>query len=237
MRSALQPISASQANRMSLGPKTAAARKSSIGARRPSMDVRASIAAARRSTLAGGPQKSVDDPRPLKDPQWRTGAIRRVIEFLVSNGYNATVSVKQLQAPSTKDFLQILQFLYTSLDPDFGFSSKWEDEVIAVFRKLRYPFTINKSYLSALGAPHAWPHLLGALSWLVELLDVTHPPPALTAQYDQRVVSAMARDVAEGLSPEKSFFEYLARSYERYLDVDEDALQRLDAQFLTLFRP
>ena len=37
---------------------------------------------------------------------------------------------------------------------------------------LRYPFNISKSNLHSVGSPHAWPIILGALCWLIELIRV-----------------------------------------------------------------
>jgi kinetochore protein NDC80 len=45
-----------------------------------------------------------------------------------------------------------------------------EEEVPALFKRLRYPFGISRSALFAVGSPHTWPGLLAALVWLTELL-------------------------------------------------------------------
>lgn len=55
---------------------------------------------------------------------------------------------------------------------------KIEDDVPAFFKKIKYPFQISKTALVAVGSPHTWPTLLGALVWLAELLA-----------YRERVVS------------------------------------------------
>jgi len=39
-----------------------------------------------------------------------------------------------------------------------------------VYKRLCYPFMMSRSSLHAVGAPHMWPHLLAALTWLCELL-------------------------------------------------------------------
>ena len=48
---------------------------------------------------------------------------------------------------------------------------KVEDDIPALYKRLRYPFQISKSALFAVGSPHTWPGLLAALAWLVELLS------------------------------------------------------------------
>lgn len=56
------------------------------------------------------------------------------------------------------------------MDPHCKNQGKIEDEVPALFKRLRYPYTISKSALFAVGSPHTWPGLLAALVWLTELL-------------------------------------------------------------------
>ena len=48
---------------------------------------------------------------------------------------------------------------------------KFEDDVVNTFRTLGYPFNISKTSLVAAAAPHTWPSLLLAITWLIELLD------------------------------------------------------------------
>jgi kinetochore protein NDC80 len=57
---------------------------------------------------------------------------------------------------------------------------KIEDDVPAFFKRVKYPFQLSKTALVAVGSPHTWPALLGALVWLAELLAyrervVRHP--------------------------------------------------------------
>ncbi len=65
-------------------------------------------------------------------------------------GYQAALlSTHWLPAPGSRPLLQVPQ----------------------LYKRLRYPFQISKSNLSAVGSPHTWPSLLAALTWLVELLN------------------------------------------------------------------
>lgn len=48
---------------------------------------------------------------------------------------------------------------------------KLEDDVPALYKRLRYPFQMSKSALFAVGSPHTWPSVLAALAWLTELLQ------------------------------------------------------------------
>lgn len=44
-------------------------------------------------------------------------------------------------------------------------------QVPQLYKRLKYPFQISKSNLTAVGSPHTWPSLLAALTWMVELLS------------------------------------------------------------------
>jgi kinetochore protein NDC80 len=87
---------------------------------------------------AMGPMAITKDPRPIREKSWQSNAIRSLINFLVQAGYNQPVSPKTLQAPSAKDFTSIFKFLYAQLDPKYIFQKKFEEEVPAILRGLRY---------------------------------------------------------------------------------------------------
>ena len=77
----------------------------------------------------------------------------------------------------------------------------------------RYPFTISKTALTAVGSPHTWPALLACLTWFIELLE-----------YDELITS-------EGDSDEAAFFfGYLQQAYGTFLSGDDDACAELDKQ-------
>lgn len=95
-----------------------------------------------------------------------------MLEFLTSHGYEYQVSLKTLSSPTTKDYTNIMLFIVRYLDPSIlkGFT-KIEEEIPQLYKRLRYPFTISKSNLTAVGSPHTWPSILAALSWVVELIN------------------------------------------------------------------
>lgn len=185
--------------RMSLGPAKTAGRRSigplggatsrrvSTAARPPPAPPRNSISrqsvgsGGRRSSAyggrssmssRGGPGARIVDPRPLADKAFISKSIHGLVEFLTERGYDQILSPKILRGPSRKDVYNIYLFLFRLIDPSFEFGPKFEDDVGAQMRSLRYPFTLSKSTLSAVGTPHTWPHLLGSISWLIELLSV-----------------------------------------------------------------
>jgi len=116
------------------------------------------------------------DPRPLSDRGYQQRMIRYLMEFLTEFNYPHQISMRILSAPSMKEFCNIFQFLYKYIKADSqkttALDSKPADEIPKVFKMLGYPFTISKSNLHSVGSPHAWPIILGALCWLIELIRV-----------------------------------------------------------------
>ena len=126
----------------------------------------------RRSSVAPGASgRKPGDPRQISDKAFKDRSIKKLIEYLVEHGYERTLSPQILTAPSTKDFVFIVSFLVRAAIPNFKFDAKFEDELPQVLKALGYPYNISKSALQSVGAPHAWPTLLAALAWLVDLLN------------------------------------------------------------------
>jgi hypothetical protein len=96
------------------------------------------IFVSRRSTLAAsGSAKLLEDPRNVKDKTFIRTSLQRLIEFLVENNYDRQISQKQLEAPATKDFLHILNFLYNKIDPKFQLGPNILEDVPLLFKRLR----------------------------------------------------------------------------------------------------
>jgi kinetochore protein NDC80 len=110
------------------------------------------------------------------------------------------------QAPTGKDFRYILNFLFQQLDPNFEFSSNFEDEVKFFMKDLGYPFSISKSSLQAVGSPHTWPSLLAMLVWLVEFF-----------QYHEATETKDSTKQLDTENGEKVFFGYCSHAYDDFL--------------------
>lgn len=124
-----------------------------------------------RSATISSINKS-SDPRPIKDLHFQEECIRRIIDFLIKQAYDRTLTKKDLMSPQAKDFINLFIFILSKIRPDWQITiTKIDEDVIPILNELRYPGYINKSQLIAVGAPNTWPHLLAVLAWLVELAD------------------------------------------------------------------
>ena len=147
-------------------------------------------------------------------------SIRTLLNFLQEHNYpDQHMSQKILTRPSVKDFYNIIGFLFKQLDPNFAFKERFEDDVVNMFKLLGYPTSISKSNISAVGSPHAWPSIMAAMMWLIELLN-----------YDEVSTANPAVDDAEDLS-DQAFYAYLAQSYGLFLQGDDDRHTVLEQEF------
>lgn len=132
---------------------------------------RQSIAQGSRRSSVHNRKISQQDPRPVGDKKYTSEMIKNLIAFLTTHQFPQEISQKMLTCPSTQQFVDISEFLLQHLDPEFKFSH-WQHELPEMFQMLGYGVKIKPHALKNVGSPHAWPTLLAALTWLIELLNV-----------------------------------------------------------------
>jgi kinetochore protein NDC80 len=90
-----------------------------------------------------------------------------------------------------------------------------------------YPYNISKTSLSAVGSPHAWPQILGAIAWLVDLLiydaDAAACGGQKTGEFEATSDIARKGDVM--------FVEYLKNGYQAFLSGNDALYEDYTAQF------
>lgn len=202
-------------SRQSLAPSASGSSSSrqSIGGGRNSLGSRNALidrkSGGRRSSGAGN-RGVRTDPRPISTKEFVKDNIRKLILFLTSGNYDHPVSLQQLQTPSTKDFKNIITFLFQKLDTNFEFpATAFEDSVKMYMKRFGYPFAISKNALQAAGTRHTWPSLLAMLVWFQEFL-----------QYHDAVHGAAAPLGTE--SEQKMFFEYASGAYLAFLQGEDN---------------
>jgi kinetochore protein NDC80 len=169
------------------------------------------------------------DPRNITDKNFIGTSVRILLDYLTEHNYPQVISPKILTRPSSKDFNNIILFLFLQIDPNFKLTGKFEDEVIAMFKQLKYPYQISKTSLVAVGTPHTWPALLATILWMIELLS-----------YDEEVITSNKKqeldfDPDDSTASEKAFYSYLHNSYQFFLSGDDTTCDDLESQFLATF--
>lgn len=197
---------------------------------------RQSIGFGRRSSIHGS--TIVKDPRRIGDKAYKEQSIERLISFLAENGYGYPISPKLLHAPAHKDFMNILQFLYNRIDPNHKFPTQaYEDEIPILFKRLGYPMRIRKQDLFAgcVGTPHVWSQLLGALTWMIELIVTVENMDLEKCLYGGMAQDGFQDDAEEEVVNEnRVFFDYLGKAYAAFLAGD-DNFEQLDRELAVSF--
>ena len=176
----------------------------------------------RSSTLGGKPTVPgvKHDPRPIMDKAYQAACIKTVLNYLLSHGYDPSIGAKQLASPTSKEYANIIQFLFHRIDPNLAKNfGKLEEEVPQIYKRLKYPWQLSKSALFAVGSPHTWPTLLAALVWLVELLS-----------YQEKVDKLQVQAFDDKARCDADFFDYVSTSYRYFLAGDDATCAEVDEE-------
>ena len=86
-----------------------------------------------------------DDPRNINDPQFMKKSIPELIKYLLSHNFDHSISPTILKRPAVKDFNNIVLFLFRQIDVNYACPGKFDDEVIGMFKQVKFFFTFLKS--------------------------------------------------------------------------------------------
>ncbi|URD93083.1 HEC/Ndc80p family [Musa troglodytarum] len=169
-------------------------------------DSDASLCSGRPSSAGGRPASAL-----LTDRSAQASALRSVNAFLTS--HSAPVSLRP-PLPAARDITEALRFILARMDWPLD---DLDDDLPALLRNLHCPLKLNRSALKAPGTPHAWPHLLSVLYWLVQLARVSdHLAASSSPQQDQP----------------NDLLLFVTRSYSLFISGEDDAVEELDEEYL-----
>uniref|UniRef100_A0A4X2KZ18 Kinetochore protein NDC80 n=1 Tax=Vombatus ursinus TaxID=29139 RepID=A0A4X2KZ18_VOMUR len=183
-----------------------------------------------RNSLLGifGGVEKIKDPRPLNDKAFIQQYIRQLCEFLTENGYAFSVNMKSLQSPSVKDFLKIFTFIFDFLSPSYELpDSKFEEEIPRILKDLGYPFTLPKSSMYTVGAPHTWPHVVAGLNWLIDCVKLIFACKQSSPSFDDG--QPWGGESEDGIMHNKLFLDYTVKCYENFM-TGADSFEDLDTE-------
>ncbi|VIO89366.1 HEC/Ndc80p family protein [Brugia malayi] len=147
----------------------------------------------------------VMDPRNLNDRHVQQQMQRKVLQYLRDENYPQT-SEKLVKNPTKTEFARVFEFIFQQLAPDFTLR-KIEDEMPRLFRTIGYPLQLKPSTMQTIGAAHTMPYLLGAITWLIDLIQMIgeiSPQDLLLANEEG---DGQRRSLAYG---------YMVRCYKKY---------------------
>lgn len=163
------------------------------------------------------------DPRPVSDRSYQQKSIKTVLEFLTERGYPHNITLKILQSPTSKDFFKIYEFIYGFISPKYKISPKPEEEIPRILKLIGYPFLISRTSMFAIGSPHTWPHILVALTFLIELVNYG-------MAIGEHVESLMFPPDDEGfdsdiVSETQIFYQNTCITYHSFMDGNDEFLE------------
>ncbi|XP_029649643.1 kinetochore protein NDC80 homolog [Octopus sinensis] len=162
------------------------------------------------------------DPRPITTKAYQQRCVKSLLEFLESYGYPHSITAKKLMSPTTKDFLNVFEFIVKHIEFKYKLPEKFDEEIPRYLRSLGYPFPINKSSMFTIGSPHTWPTLLSALVWLTELIKT-----GLLLNEETDSILFQQEDF-DNSSDSMLIFKHLVESYDLFLKgSDFDALDQM----------
>lgn len=162
----------------------------------------------------GGRSTLVEDPRRrqrnVRDKAHQAQCVSEILDFLARKEYDLPVSVSSLSNPSLKEFQSIFRFIHSFISPPFDSGKRFEDEVVAFLRGIKYPYAseINRSQLIAI-TPHTLPAILAMLSWLISLIN--------TLESEGDCSDASPEDEVKSV-----FYKYLYNEYALYMEGAEE---------------
>lgn len=176
----------------------------------------------------------ITDPRNIGDKSFMHNSIKTLIQYLSDHGYDHPLAIKILTRPSVKDFSNIINFLFHQIDPNFSSTGKLEDDVVAWFKILGYPFQITKSHFTAVISPHAWPSLLACIMWLIELLQYDEAA-AIGSYIDNPGSMDDEVETDDPVATMKSFHRYVCQAYKLFLTGEDSQCAHLEEQYKSSF--
>ncbi|KAL3990577.1 HEC/Ndc80p family protein [Acanthocheilonema viteae] len=112
----------------------------------------------------------VKDSRKLNDRHVQQEMQHKVLQYLLEENF-PQIKETLVKSPTKAEFARMFEFIFQQLAPDFTLR-KIEEEMPRLFHVLGYPVQLKPSTIKTIGAAHAMPHLLGAITWLIDLIQM-----------------------------------------------------------------
>lgn len=184
----------------------------------PSNTVFATPDLRRRDSDVSSIQSSVARGRPALPITTLPNAVmlRSVNNFLSSNSANVTLKGPY---PSNRDINAAVLFLLSQFQDSITCRpDRVLEEIFGpILKELDCPFKLSKSVFKTPGTPHTWPILLAGLYWFVQNVCIYN-----------YFNTNMNKSFGEG----NDLIQFVSESYTRFIDGDDDAVEKLDEERL-----
>lgn len=130
----------------------------------------------RKSTFSGvgggKPGRVTKDTRPLSDKSFQQLEIQKITSFLHVQPDALTFAPKgiNLRQLTMKLFVDLVDYLMSFIDESININmTNYVTEIPLIMKRWGYLGNINSSWLKTVNTPHAFPYVVGLLSWLTTL--------------------------------------------------------------------
>lgn len=123
--------------------------------------------------------------------------------------------------PPAKDIIQTFQLLLARLDWSAASdAAKLEEDLLLLLLHFRCPFSLKKSALKAPSTPHAWPHVLASMHWMVQIA---------------RYADHLSSNPSPFHAPTNDLLPYILTSYSHFIRGDDDTAANIDEEYAKKF--
>nr|XP_018901444.1 PREDICTED: kinetochore protein NDC80 homolog [Bemisia tabaci] len=183
-----------------------------------------------------GAKSSRRDMRPLSDKTFQQEAQRQVTQFFLRHPQGPLVLEKRtsIKPMTTAMFIDLVNILLQVFDETAMVDqSDYITRLPTFTKRFGYRGKVEKSWLQTVNTPHAWPHVLGLLQWLVEVNELYEDFEPMPAFY-QDFVEDQPTDGSEPAIDFKLFLPFLMKSFNAFQTKPNSEIEiaRLEEQLL-----
>ena len=177
----------------------------------------------KRNKIDTGLNPSKKDSRPIKDKDYQTQCLKKIIKFIILNNYPLSISLQQCQSGDISIFRDIIDFLLKILDPHLIYSS--EKELQDILKFIGYPYPLHSSIFS--GASNYWPHLVALMAWVVDLIKLYRrfEEKDIFSEYFLESYGLFMQDKSRAnrdIEFDQEIIEYLEKNYKESEEVKKE---------------
>ncbi|KAG8257644.1 hypothetical protein J6590_045105 [Homalodisca vitripennis] len=190
----------------------------------------------RRMSSFGGTKNARKDPRPISEKAFQQMAQARVQQYFDTYGLEVIGPGNSIRRMNTKLFVDMMDHMLKKIDSRIVLTkTNFLEDLPLLLRKLGYRSKVDRSWLMTVNTSHSWQHVIGVLSWLVDILECV----SSVEPFDMMIGNNLNDDEpneeenAEDFPIDKDVIHHLKKSY-RYKDdpMAEEIVDRMDSEYI-----
>uniref|UniRef100_A0A1B6LKW6 Kinetochore protein NDC80 n=2 Tax=Graphocephala atropunctata TaxID=36148 RepID=A0A1B6LKW6_9HEMI len=192
----------------------------------------------RRMSSFGGTKNARKDSRPISEKSFQQIAQSKVQQYFDTYGQEIVGPGNSIRPMNTKLFVDMMDHLLKNIDSRIVLTkSNYLEELPILLRKLGYRSKVDRSWLMTVNTPHSWQHVVGVLSWLVEIVEcmnIVDPFEIMMSNnLDDKPDDDEEEDSDDDIPIDKDLILFLKKTY-RYKDDPHatEIIDRMDSEYI-----